>query len=340
MSSEITVFLVGKQMDVIGGIQAVNRALQRGLVSNGTACQIFSFRGVPKQTKQGRILDLVSDLRRFWHTSRRPENVFVFNVTGIEIVFFSVICVLLRRKFFYWLHGSPRVFQKNLSAKILIRYFFKRAGAAVVLHNAFVSEFKKSLAHVIAIPNVVDQLRSGDNLNCRKISRVVWVGRLSEEKNPDFACEAMHQLALLFPSVQFSFISPGSAKHDFSAKPILENFRFVDGTSFAPDNFFDSRTLHLLTSKLEAMPGVLFESTSRQARFVSTKCSPWVDDLTALGHGISVPVDICISDFVEKVGKVLTEELLDFHTERIRAFLAGYNEESVVAMWREVLEAR
>lgn len=340
MSVERTVFLVGKQMDVIGGIQAVNRSLQRGLISSGTACEIFSFRDVPKQGTQGRIPGIVSDLKRFWQASRRPGSAFVFNVTGIEILFFSIICLLLRREFFYWLHGSPQVFQQNLSAKILIRYFFKRARATVVLHSAFVSEFSKSLARVVAIPNVVDQLRSGDNSNCKEISRVVWVGRISEEKNPDFACEAMHQLALRFPSIQFAFISPGSARQTFSGKPVLENFRFVDGTGFVPDNFFDGRTLHLLTSKLEAMPGVLFESTSRQARFVSTQCSPWVDDLTALGHGISVPVGICVSDFVEKVSKVLAEELLDFHTERVRAFLARYNEESVVAMWHVVLETR
>jgi glycosyltransferase involved in cell wall biosynthesis len=340
MLEAANILLVGKQMDVIGGIQAVNRSLQRGLLANGINCDIFSFRESSEKKRHGRILGLLFDLSRFWRLAQERERTFVFNVSGMEIILFSIICLMWRRPFFYWLHGSPQVFQQNSSAKFLIRYLFRRARAVVVLHASFLDYFKNSFARIVVIPNVVDQLRLDVKSEDAKLSKVIWVGRYSDEKNPELALNAMYELARRFPAVQFLFISPGSANHESIQKSVPSNFRFVDGANFAPNRFFDGASLHLLTSKLEAMPGVLFESTSCHARFVSTRCSPWVDNLVALGHGISVSTDIGASELVEKVSEILAGELLDFHTERIGAFLAGYNEKSVVAMWQEILEVR
>ena len=334
------IVLVGKQMTTIGGLQAVNNSLQRLFRSRGDTCEIFSFR----EARSGKLLErarcLLSDVNAFARLLSEPGRAFIFNVSGIEILFFSFICLISRREFYYWLHGDPRVFRQHGSSRLLARLFFKRARAVVVLHHVFKEELRADEATVVVIPNIVPQLSSGTEHQQCVMSRVVWVGRVSPEKNPSLALEAMLKLASRFSHIEFLFISPGQGARELHPGALPSNFHYVDGADFVPSRYFNNTTLHLFTSTLEAMPGVLFESSSCHARFVATRCSPWVDEMAALDHGSVVPVDTDADALVTAVSSVLADELLVFRTDRVAAFLAGYNEASVGAMWYQILSAQ
>lgn len=326
-------------MATIGGIQAVNQSLQRLFRARGDRCEIFSFREA-QGARFGRIGNMFSDLRRFLRLSSEPGRQFVFNISGIEILLFSVICLVLRRDFHYWLHGDPEVFRHHASSRILAKFFFKRARAVIVLHRAFGERLGADQARIAVIPNIVPQLHLQPAAGRCKVSRVIWIGRISPEKNPVLAFSAMIALARRFPAIEFLFVSPGQTARVLEQEAPPSNFRFVDGAGFVPAKYFNNSSLHLFTSTLEAMPGVLFESASCHARFVSTRCSPWVDELAALGHGIAVPVDIDAKALVETVSSVLEDNMLVFRTDEVAAFLSGYNDQNVGAMWYQILGAR
>jgi glycosyltransferase involved in cell wall biosynthesis len=339
MAKNSDVALVGKEMNVIGGLQTVNRSIMNAFLQQGTNCTIFSFRDTPVAGTWLRFFTLLSDLWRFNKFTRERNRKFVFNVTGVEVLLFSVVCILKRRTFYYWLHGDPRVFFENKSSVLLARFFFKYARANIVLHKSFIGSFVRTGGRMISIPNIVPQLldKSVDPPK-DAIRRVVWVGRISPEKNPILAYEAMAELAEQFPEVEFIFISPGNTAKSLQPRSIAPNFRFVDGNGFTPSQYFDSSTVHLFTSHLEAMPGVLFESTSCHAYFVATRCSPWVEDLAALGHGLSVPVDISVPQLVAKMVILLRNNSLGFCTKQVGEFLSGYNEGRVIRMWNDLME--
>jgi glycosyltransferase involved in cell wall biosynthesis len=334
------IVLVGKQMAAVGGLQAVNHSLQKLFSARGDICEIFSFRETMSGKLTARARCMLLDLRQFIRLLADPKRVFIFNISGIEILLFSMVCLLWRRDFYYWLHGDPQVFRQHASSRVLARFFFKRARAVVVLHRTFKEELNAGEATVVVIPNIVPQLQHRQDASQQGISRVVWVGRTSAEKNPLLALESMIKLALRFPCVAFLFISPKLSACALHEGTLPSNFEFVDGTGFVPARYFDGTSLHLFTSTLEAMPGVLFESSSCHARFVATRCSPWVDEVAALGHGIGVPVTINAEALVEVVSKVLKGELLVFRTDQVAAFLSGYNEECVGAMWDQILRAQ
>jgi glycosyltransferase involved in cell wall biosynthesis len=333
--SKIT--LVGKQMRAVGGIQAVNLSLQQALAKDGRACEIFSFRDRNGLGLLGPLRVLFSDMKRFYLLAREPGRSFILNVTGLEVLLFSLVCLAMRRKFYYWLHGNPRAFERNFSWRILKRVFLRFADAVIVLHAVFISQLRSTGARAVCIPNVVPQLGQDVAKVSIKFSKVIWVGRVSPEKNPDLAYQTMIELASLFPAIDFVFISPGQAEPYFRAAVRPSNFRFVDGSDFVPSLHFNESSLHLVTSAMEAMPGVLFESASCGARFVSTRCSPWVDDLVSLGHGVSVPASATTADVVAQVGKILQDDSLVFCTESVDKFLKRYNPQRVAGMWLAVL---
>lgn len=339
MRKKSDIILVGKEMSVIGGIQVVNRSVMNAFHGRGVKCVIFSFRERRGVGVLSRLSMLLCDVWRFNTLTRKRGRQFIFNVTGIEVLLFSVLCILKGKRFYYWLHGDPKVFLKNKSSALLAKYFFKHARASIVLHTSFVEKFSGSDGRITAIPNIVPQLLEHTaNRAGREIRRVVWVGRASAEKNPVLAYAAMAELAEQFAEVEFTFVSPGNSAKTLQSRPLSSNFHFVDGNGFMPSEYFDDKTIHLLTSHLEAMPGVLFESTSCHAYFISTKCSPWVDDLAALGHGVSVPVDITVSQLVETISGLLEINSLDFCIDRVREFLARYNEGHVIRMWNDLVE--
>lgn len=330
------VILVGRQMNSIGGIKAVNLSLQRALIANGCPCDIFSFRDISNVSK-GFIRQLIFDVKRFVAVVNEHKGSFVFNVTGVEIILFSIICLLRRRDFHYWLHGDPDFFEQNKSSKVLKKIFFRLAKSVVVLHQDFVSRIAARGVNVISIPNIMPQLARRTVVGEIAISRVVWVGRISAEKNPQLAFDTLTTLAKIFPSLCCVYVSPNSPPRLFEKLGVPKNFLFVEGRDFIPENWFDASSLHLLTSTLEAMPGVLFESTSCGSNFLTTQCSPWVEDLCRLGHGSSVPVDITVDDLVTTLSGLVTNNKLIFPAEEISRFLAEYSEKKVAQRWATIL---
>lgn len=246
MSKKSEVVLVGKEMNVVGGIQVVNRSVMNAFHQQGAECTIFSFRDKPAAGIRSRLLILLRDVWRFNVLTRERGRQFIFNVSGVEILLFSIICIVKDRKFYYWLHGDPKVFSENKSSVLLAKYFFKHARASIVLHKSFAEKFSASDGRITEIPNIVPQLleKSAGKAGGR-IHRVVWVGRTSAEKNPVLAYEAMASLAGQFPEVEFIFISPGNAAKSLQSCPLQPNFRFVDGNGFIPAQYFDNQTLHL-----------------------------------------------------------------------------------------------
>jgi glycosyltransferase involved in cell wall biosynthesis len=327
----VKIVLVGKQMGSIGGIQAVNRSLREAFVGQGFPCEVFSFRDQQAHGLLGRLHTLVTDLRRFLSVLREEPSVYVFNVSGAEVLLYSLLCKLYRKDFYYWLHGNPLFLQGSFSGRLMKRIFFRFARAVVVLHSRF-GEMLIGSGRVVAIPNVVPQLEKYYSAGAT-LRRVVWVGRNSPEKGPNTALAAMSRLAGRFPNVDFVIVSPEAQVRGQEQ----ENLRFVDGREFQPKAFFDATSLHLLTSTMEAMPGVLFESTSCGSFFMATRCSPWVQDIETLGHGLGVPVGIGPTELAEELARVLSKNHLKFDGSRVGEYLAAYNGARVIDRWLALL---
>ena len=317
-------------------MQSVNKKVASVLIDSGIDSDFFVFHKSARGGVYGRVLSGVENSFKFADILSKNKVTCVFNIAGYEVILFTIICIFKKMGFVYWEHGDPANLSANLTVRLLRSLFYKKAKAVVVLHRDYIAKINKKLSNVVCIPNVVPQLGLMSVDFEDKINSVVWVGRLGPEKNPGVAFDAMAHAAVKLEWVDFYFIFPFDDDSGFFAKPKPKNMHIVNGSDFNFRDYFNKNSLHLLTSRTEAMPGVLMESTSCLSRFISTDCSPWVRDLSSLGHGSVVPVDIDCFGLAGRIVDVVVENNLKLNPEKINNFLVGCNEKNTANQWRSL----
>lgn len=156
---------------------------------------------------------------------------------------------------------------ENFKSKILD--FFVATFALVSNKLVFVSDFTfkswnkflsvKLLKQQSTIYNAVNPPTVFNTKN--SIKTIGFIGRLSEEKQPELFCKVAERAALEGLSYQFIIFGDGPLSKELIKK--YSQYVSFKGVVFDQDELYDTIDLLLMTSKFENCPMVVLESKSR-----------------------------------------------------------------------------
>ena len=332
---EITIF-VAKNLQEIGGVQIINKKIVAGINNEDVLlrAQLFSFRenNGGKININGLYCDIIKFIKIAKNNSTRN---FVFSLTGIEILLFSSIAKLFGKNIIYWEHGHPEYFKKIRSAVIVKKFFYKSAKSVVVLHRQFV-DVNRVLNYKI-IPNPIPKPAKIHSFHQKpaSIKRVAWVGRLSPEKQPDLALSAIINASKKSPDVQFIFVHAPYMK--FNHENSIKNLVLKDGATYKFTEELNENTLFLLTSTMEAMPGVIFEALACGAKLIATNCTPWLSDLKCYHDLTTFAVSINENDLDQLINQAIRDGNKGSDVDKIAVIFERLSEKTIIREWINVL---
>jgi glycosyltransferase involved in cell wall biosynthesis len=211
-------------------------------------------------------------------------------------------------------HSDPS--WKNHS--LLIKSSSKRSKYHVGVSKVAASAFEKN--DLTVIYNGIDterlkefkgRLKQREEWDCKDKKVVIFLSRLSEEKNPRILLECSN---LFDESWKFLFVDIGSLKKEFNAIN-KTNVKIVKKTNNIAD-YYSGADVVVLPSDIEGMPLVLLESWFCSVPVVTTKHNSYLELMDM--HG-----ELCLSTKVRPTA-------IEFSDKIREAFDKGRNSDRVV----------
>ena len=163
---------------------------------------------------------------------------------------------------------------------------------------------KHYLPYVQSQAEIIDNDLPGSPGPAVQMNRVIWVGRISEEKRPEWLIQAARRL----PKIEFRVIGAANADSDFSRQFIeaaesLRNLHILGKVSDAElINEFRSAEILACTSEYEGFPTTFLEAWSNGIPVI-TSFDP---DGLVLNHNLGMVVD-SLEHFVEALMTFFSE---------------------------------
>lgn len=332
------VFFVTKRADEIGGVQKIVK-LAASTLQPEIHAAVVSF-DEDKASARDRLIGVLTDLFRILglHCSNR-NAVFIYTVTGFQVLIFGLISWMFRKRFFFWEHGDPEFFEQHMSSRVLRKWLYPLSNGVIVLHADFAERLPASSVRKYIIPNPVPEFQAAgcENLPSR-IEKVIWLGRVSAEKQPELALAGLRLSALENSDLHHYFICP-SALSPLPDMALPENLKIIDGNAFDFTKWFSPTALFLFTSTKEAMPGVIFEAMAMGAGVISTPCTPWINDILQVADLCLIPINACPADVSEAISDFISaSQKRNCNFEKRRDFLEKYDRRAIATKWRQLLE--
>lgn len=170
----------------------------------------------------------------------------------------------------------------------------------VLLCNDYIEEFcslynipEKFRNKICAIPNPLSQEyseRMADKVLDNKENILLYVGRLSYEKNPSLIVDAWKLLQDRMPDWKFLIVGDGPLRTEIEHKISRENIRRIkmEGFTQTPSEYYRKAKILILASKYEGFTMVLLEAQRFGVIPVAYPCSAGVGSIISDGGGIGI----------------------------------------------------
>jgi glycosyltransferase involved in cell wall biosynthesis len=161
--------------------------------------------------------------------------------------------------------------------------------AGALQHMPYVPEAKRrQVANPLSIPHCPPQIERGQN-------RLVYVGRLIEQKAPEVLLEAFAQVADALPEWRLDIVGDGNMRTELEA--VVRARNLAGRVSFHGQQadvfpFLFSASIFVLPSRFEGMPNAMLEAMGCGLAIIVSDASP--GPLELIQHektGLVVPVD-------------------------------------------------
>jgi glycosyltransferase involved in cell wall biosynthesis len=173
----------------------------------------------------------------------------------------------------------------------------RRASAVAVFtseqSSAIVSKYRIDDSRIRIVPNGVDEAFFWDReRDMSRIPRLLFVGRLSVQKNLNFLLQALDGISERFET---TLVGSGELEHELKEMALdlrLKNVRFygrADGTELL--NLYRDADVFVLPSEREGMPLVLLEAMAAGLPIVATNVPGNRAVVVPGENGLLVPVD-------------------------------------------------
>lgn len=120
---------------------------------------------------------------------------------------------------------------------------------------------------------------------------ILFVGRLSREKNLDLLIHAWHSIAPDLPDWRLVLVGDGDQRAQLERLAANSSRITFAGWSQNPQTFYERASLFALSSDYEGFPVALLEALKHGVPCIATRCSSALNELNHLGESVrTVPV--------------------------------------------------
>jgi glycosyltransferase involved in cell wall biosynthesis len=286
--------LTGKNLGYVGGAEVEQVHLARELLTKGHDVFFITYSQGQEQTenvsgikivktyereKAGKI-SAMQKYRLLWSPLRKADADIYFHEAGSYGVL-PLFCYMNRKKFVHRIASDAIVLSKPLFGKYSLAEKFrdmlevKRANV-VVAQSRFQ---KRILEERLKVESVV--IKNGLMLpqaDCNKPEPpvVLWVGSLSQVKNPELFLE----LAKSIPNARFEMVGGPTEDHKLfeSIKRAVEALPNLKYHGFVPypkvNDYFKRASIFVSTSRMEGFPNAFIQAWAHYTPVVSLNVDP------------------------------------------------------------------
>lgn len=264
----------------------------------------------------------------------RSEEVWLVSSPPLNLLF-SIIKFKIPNLIVIGCDHTSTIYSKGFLIDQLKYSLLKKINYMIALTTQDQSFYKDKGLKAIYIPNFIDVSKIKKKENQKKY--VIFVGRLSEEKQPIEALKIYALSRLWEQGIKFRIFGYGHLEAEV-LKFILDNdlqlYVEVITNEMDPENIYQDAYVLLMTSKIEGFGMVLLESISRNIPCIAYDAPYGPRNIIINGiNGYLVE----LGDFSKGAEFLTSHSLREIHKSDISFTLKSFSKKVVIQKWFEVL---
>ncbi|WP_217938968.1 glycosyltransferase [Duncaniella muris] len=290
---------------------------------------------LPKDSERSTTLKrILEEMQAEWLIVHDPSSITLLN--DIEVAHMLNCKVALMVHFSF---QSPIIFNEAASLYSSVLSVGSKADAIACV-SALDAECWSSLglnAYHVQNPFIHNHV-SLDNNTRKNPHEIIWIGRGVPQKRPFDAIKILHLVTQKIPDVHLVMVGVGQLKHALKEEAerlnIADNVIFIEQTS-DPEKFYQTASLHLLTSITESFCLVLAEAKQHGIPSVMYRI-PFLD-LVADGKGIISHEHGDVAGMADSIVNLfLDASNLNKLSQEARESINKFNDANVLDSWYQL----
>lgn len=280
---------------------------------------------------------ILEEMQAEWLIVHDPSSITLLN--DIEVAHELNCKVALMVHFSF---QSPIIFNEAASLYSLVVSVGCKADAIACV-SALDAECWRALGlNAYHVQNPFIHNRAPSNVTQKNPHEIIWIGRGAPQKMPFDAIRILHLVAQKIPDVRLVMVGVGQLKHALKKEAerlnIAGNVVFIEQTS-DPEKFYQSASLHLLTSITESFCLVLAEAKQHGIPSVMYRI-PFLD-LVADGKGIISHEHGDIAAMADSITNLLADDTsLNKLSQEARESINKFNDTNVLDSWHQLFNQK
>lgn len=277
--------------------------------------------------------------------NEKPDEIICFLSHSYVLSYISSIFTKYKKRISLAIRANPKV-EKGKVASLCMK-LSKKAKRIITQNNGQATCFSNKMQSKIrVIPNpMYKELFVKEKQYSDTPTKIVSVGRLSDQKNYDLSIDAFAKLHKTYPNLTYYIYGKGD-KENYLKEKIkklnLQNFVFLKGFENDRNIIYGDKDIYLMTSKFEGMPNTLAEAMCFGVPSISTNCEFGPSDLI-MNEDMGILLnDYNVETVVSKVSKVIesyNEYVIKAKNARL-ILQEEYGFEKIINKWISLIDEK
>ena len=290
------------------------------------------------------FLKKIKNLRKIIK-NEKPDEIICFLSHSYVLSYISSIFTKYKNRISIAIRANPKV-EKGKVASLCMR-LSRKAKRIITQNSGQATCFSNKMQPKIkVIPNpMYKELFIGEKQYNDTPTKMVSVGRLTDQKNYDLSIDAFAKLHKIYPNLTYYIYGKGEKDaylRDKIKSLNLQDFVFLKGFEKDRNLIYGDKDIYLMTSKFEGMPNTLAEAMCLGIPSISTNCEFGPSDLI-----MNDDMGVLLNDYnVETVVSAVSKVIENYNSYVIKAQKAReilketYGFEQIINKWIDLIEEK
>lgn len=276
-------------------------------------------------------------------TKYNPDEIICFLSNPSVYVFLATLFTKYNKRISFAVRANPKVDNTTMGKlQMKLSPFVKR----LITQNIGQAECYKKVkeSKKVVIPNpMYDELFLNSKTYSKEVSKIVSVGRLTDQKNYELAINAFEVINKKYPNIEYYIYGSGPLENKIISllkdKELLNNVHIM-GFEKDREVIYGDKDLFLMTSNFEGMPNALAEAMCKGIPVISTDCDFGPRDLI-LNEDMGILLkDYNVNTLVNSLDDVISNyEIYIEKAKNAKEILkTKYSYDKIINMWQDLID--